>query len=24
LVSGVYAVQLITDKGAYRLPFIVK
>lgn len=24
LVAGVYAVQLITDKGAYRLPFIVK
>jgi agmatine deiminase len=24
LVSGVYAVQLITDKGAYRLPFIVE
>jgi len=24
LVSGVYAVQLITDKGAYRMPFIVE
>lgn len=24
LVSGVYVVQLITDKGTYRLPFIVK